>query len=126
MDSITTPRGSITIAKNHQAKLQWNPDFAGQRTEQFSRMQKFIDSEVLRLSTPYIPIKTGMLIKSGILGTVVGSGEVNYIAPYADAQYRTAVTRSYDAQRGGLWFERMKIDHKKEILEGAKKAGGIR
>ena len=63
-----------------------------------------------------------MLDKSGILGTDVGSGEVNYIAPYAAAQYyRTSVSRPYDSQRGAKWFERMKIDHKDEILRGAKK-----
>lgn len=66
-----------------------------------------------------------MLDKSGILGTDVGSGEVNYIAPYAAAQYyRTSVSRPYDSQRGAKWFERMKIDHKDEILRGAKKISG--
>lgn len=90
------------------------------------RVQKFIDNEVLRLTSPYIPFKTGMLIKSGTLGTVVGSGEVNYIAPYAAKQNQTAASRSYDAQRGGQFFERMKIDHRDEILRGAKKlSGGI-
>ena len=66
-----------------------------------------------------------MLDKSGILGTQIGSGEVNWIAPYAAAQYyNTADSRSYDAQRGGRWFERMKADHRDEILRGAKKLGG--
>ena len=88
-------------------------------------VQKYVDSEVLRLSSPYVPFQTGMLDKSGILGTDVGSGEVNYIAPYAAAQYyRTSVSRPYDSQRGAKWFERMKIDHKDEILRGAKKISG--
>lgn len=86
--------------------------------------QRYIDSEVLRLTAPYIPFKTGNLIRSGTLGTVVGSGEVNYIAPYAAKQNNTATSRSYDAQRGGQFFERMKIDHKAEILAGAKKRSG--
>ena len=88
------------------------------------RVQQFVDSEVLRLTAPYIPFKTGMLIKSGTLGTVVGTGEVNYIAPYAAKQTQTATSRSYDAQRGGQFFERMKIDHRDEILRGAKKLSG--
>lgn len=88
------------------------------------RVQQFVDSEVLRLTAPYIPFKTGMLIKSGTLGTVVGTGEVNYIAPYAAKQNQTATSRSYDAQRGGQFFERMKIDHRDEILRGAKKRSG--
>ena len=89
-------------------------------------VQKYVDSEVLRLTAPYIPFKTGNLMRSGTLGTVVGSGEVNYIAPYAAKQNATATSRSYDAQRGGQFFERMKIDHKEEILRGAKKLSGVK
>ena len=87
-------------------------------------VQKYVDSEALRLSSPYVPFKTGNLDRSGIRGTNIGSGEVIYNAPYSSKQYNTATTRSYDAQRGGLWFERMKIDHKEEIMRGAKKLSG--
>ena len=90
-------------------------------------VQKYIDSEVLRLSSPYVPRKTGTLDRSGILGTSIGSGEVIYNAPYAANQYyNTSTSRSYDAQRGAKWFERMKIDHKEEILRGAKQLAGGR
>ena len=54
-------------------------------------------------------------------GYRIGSGEVKYIAPYARRQYYgTATSRSYDANRGGLWFERMKTKNKaaiKKLLE---------
>lgn len=128
-DSIvfSTPRGQVIKTGKTTCKIQWNEDFGKQKTEQFSRAQKFVDSEVLRLDAPYMPMKTGALIKSGQLGTVVGSGEVNYVAPYAAPQYwKTAQSRSYDPQRGGMWFERMKADHKDEIIRGARKlaAGG--
>ena len=118
---IETPKGAVftTTGKNGKiiARLEWNKNFSAER--------RFVDSEVLRLSSPYVPFQTGMLDKSGILGTDVGSGEVNYIAPYAAAQYyRTSVSRPYDPQRGAKWFERMKIDHKDEILRGAKKISG--
>lgn len=74
---------------------------------------------------PRVPFKTGMLEKSGKLGTKVGSGVVEYIAPYARMQYYdTAQTRPYDPNRGGKWFERMKVVEKKNILDGAKKIGG--
>ena len=124
---ISTPRGAIYVTKGGNAKLEWNGNFGQNRTKQFMTAQQFIDSEVLRLDAPYMPIQTGTLIKSGILGTVVGSGEVRYIAPYAAPQYyRTSDTRSYDAQRGAHWFERMKIDHRDEILRGAaRKLGGV-
>ena len=102
--------------------LSWSTLFAQQRNAQFTRMQQFIDSEVLRHCDPLTPKKTGNLINSGKMGTVIGSGEVKYIAPYADKQYNeTSESRSYDPNRGAHWFERMKTTHKHEILEGAKK-----
>ena len=51
-------------------------------SERIKKAQKFVDSEVLRKSDPYIPFKTGMLRDSGILGTKIGSGRIRYLAPY--------------------------------------------
>lgn len=122
---ITTPRGSVIVNGNGKAELTWNPSFAANRNGSFDRIQKFVDSEVLRRSSPRVPFQTGMLDRSGKLGTVVGSGEVKYIAPYARAQYyNTSETRPYDSNRGAKWFERMKVAEKNDILEGAKKLGG--
>lgn len=122
---ISTPRGAIISGANGKAELKWNPDFAANRNAQFTRQQMFVDSEVLRRCSPKVPFKTGMLEKSGKLGTDIGSGEVDYIAPYARKQYYdTAETRAYDPNRGAHWFERMKVAEKGEILEGAKKIGG--
>ena len=102
--------------------LTWNPSFAAMRNDQFQRAQKFVDSEVLRYCDPLTPKKTGNLINSGKRGTVIGSGEVKYLATYAGGQYYdTAETRAYDPNRGGKWFERMKTAHKQAILEGVKK-----
>ena len=123
--AITTPRGSIVKGEGGMAELKWDPSFAAKKNQRFSRMQKFVDSEVLRRCSPRVPLQTGMLEKSGKLGTTVGSGIVEYIAPYAKKQYwDTSETRAYDPNRGAKWFERMKVAEKKEILDGAKKAGG--
>lgn len=122
LKKITTPRGSIFQTTNGKAQLQWNPSFAARRNDSFSRKQKYVDSEVLRRCSPRVPIDTGMLEKSGKLGTEVGSGEVNYIAPYAAPQYyNTAESRPYDGNRGAKWFERMKTEEKDDILRGADK-----
>ncbi len=122
---IDAPRDCNVKVNTTSCALRWNPSFGANWGGRFNRAQQFVDSEVLRLSSPYVPFRTGMLDKSGILGTQIGSGEVNWIAPYAAAQYyNTADSRSYDAQRGGRWFERMKADHRDEILRGAKKLGG--
>lgn len=122
---ITTPKGAVVQTQTQnstvKAQLQWNPGFSAKWNGRASSAQKYVDSEVLRLSSRYIPLRTSMLQKSGILGTEIGSGEVAWIAPYAKKQYyETADTRSYDAQRGGHWFIRMKADHGKEIIVGAK------
>ena len=88
----------------------------------FSKKKCSIYQEVLRRCSPRVPFKTGMLEKSGKLGTSIGSGEVNYIAKYAAVQYYvTSDTRPYDANRGAHWFERMKVAEKDDILRGADK-----
>lgn len=119
--TITTPKGSIIQTSNGKAKLVWNTNFKASRTEQFNKIQKYVDSEVLRLDSPLVPFDTGTLEKSGKLGTTVGSGVVSYIAPYARYQYDTSETRSYDSNRGGKWFERMKAANLDSIKDGASK-----
>ena len=95
------------------------------------RVQKYIDSTVLRLSDPYVPFLSGQLKTSGISGTVLGSGLVVYNAPYAKRQYYTNGGRgkqgtAHGGLRGRYWFERMKADHLNEIIQGAAKiAGGV-
>lgn len=96
----------------------------------YGKVQKAVDSEVLRRSDPYVPFRTGFLKKSGILGTKIGSGEVIYNAVYADKNYyHNAGRGKQGTARGGLrgrfWFERMKADHLQDILKTAKeKTGG--
>jgi len=89
------------------------------------KVQRFIDSEVLRKNDPYVPLDTGMLRDSGISETQIGSGLVKYKTPYARKKYFENKGRS-GGKRGKLWFERMKADHKDDILRGAIKiAGGV-
>lgn len=126
---VKTPRGEIVQVKTKggkvTAKLTWAPNTGDKWTGNFTRAQKFLDSEVLRDSTPLVPFRTGALARSGQLGTVIGSGMVSWIAPYARYQYyNTAETRSYDAQRGGKWFERAKASHKPAWVAGVKKIAG--
>lgn len=90
------------------------------------KVQKFIDSEVLRLSDPYIPKDTGTLARSGTIHTVIGSGNVQYRTPYARTVYYSNTGHgrngmAYGGLRGKLWFERMKADKKKQILESARR-----
>ena len=121
-DRIETPRGTIIRTGENSCELVWKAGFGNERTGMFQRKQVVVDSEVLRYCSPLIPLRTGMLEKSGTLGTVVGSGEVKYITPYARLQYyQTAESREYDRRRGAKWFERMKTAHKADLLRAAEK-----
>lgn len=135
---IETPQGRIIQTSSGKAELIWNLDFQPNWSGRYNAAQMYVDSEVLRLSEAYVPFQSGMLKMSGQLGTVVGSGLVVYNAPYAKYQYYGNVmvgrapkqltdrplTYHGAPKRGKLWFERMKADHKEEILTGARKIAG--
>ena len=89
------------------------------------RVQQFVDNAVLTHAEPYTPLVTSTLSKSGRASTVIGSGMVTWNCFYARFQYyKYGDTRSYDPMRGGHWFERMKTDHKDQILDGARRMAG--
>ena len=96
------------------ARLDWNPNFKPNMESGFASAQEFVDSECIRRMNPETPRRTGVLVKSATLSTVIGSGEINQIAPYARRQY-------YEHKEKSRWFERMKNRHKDSILKGAAK-----
>ena len=81
-------------------------------------VQRFVDSEILRKTDPYVPFQTGMLKDSGKYGTVIGSGRIRYIAPYAKKRYYIAKTKG---KRGPYWIKRAMANHKAEIVRGAQR-----
>ena len=77
----------------------------------FQRAQRFLDSEVLRCSAPYVPMRSGALMRSGTNGTVLGSGQVKYNAPYARIQYYGLsfhFSKDKHPQACAQWFEKAK------------------
>lgn len=114
--SIKTPRGTVYTTAGGTARLEWNPGFGPEESKKFERRQAFIDQECIRRMAPLTPKRSSVLIKSATLGTVIGSGEINQIAPYARRQY-------YENKKKSLWFERMKNRHKDSILKGAQQIG---
>lgn len=115
---IETSRGSIYTQASGggkvSTKLEWNPSFKPSMESDFANAQSFVDSECVRRMAPETPKRSCVLIKSATLGTVIGSGEINQIAPYARRQY-------YEHKEKSQWFERMKNRHKDSILKGAAK-----
>ncbi|MBQ2470771.1 MAG: hypothetical protein II514_06270 [Ruminococcus sp.] len=77
--NVTAPNGSFIF--------KWNPRFGEMMTERIQRTQRFIDSETMRLMVPYTPMRNGILMESVKLGTVIGSGELRYLSPYARYLY---------------------------------------
>lgn len=118
---ITSPRGSVVTRQTNNgsvsAEIVWNSGFARKKGQAFESAQEFVDSECLRYMNPLTPRRTGMLIKSGTLGTVIGSGNIEYLAPYARRQY-------YEHKEKAHWFETMKASKKDVILKGAEQIAG--
>lgn len=118
---ITSPRGSVVTRQTKNgsisAEIVWNSGFARKKGQAFESAQEFVDSECIRCMEPLTPRRTGMMIKSAKLGTVIGSGNIEYLAPYARRQY-------YEHKEKAHWFETMKASKKDVILKGAEEIAG--
>lgn len=82
--NIKQPKG---LSFNGVFEFKWNPDFVSVMDRRFNKAQAYIDSECMRLMVPYTPMRNGMLMESVKLGTVIGSGELRYLSPYARYLY---------------------------------------
>ena len=107
-------------------------------------VQKVVDSECMRLMSAYMPRRqAGELEHMMVMATVIGSGQIDTPGPYAHylhegILYVSPTTGSAWAKKGEIkvatdkeltyagapmrgkkWFERMKADHKDDILRGA-------
>lgn len=96
--------------------------------EEQGKVQQYIDSECLRRCEPLVPKDTGALINSGIINTQIGSGELKYNTVYARRWYYIPANFQEGSGsgmatvgRGSYWFERMKQQHKEQILSGVRK-----
>lgn len=118
---ITSPRGSVVTRQTKNgsvsAEIVWNSGFARKKGQAFESAQEFVDSECIRCMEPLTPRRTGMMIKSAKLGTVIGSGNIEYLAPYARRQY-------YEHKEKAHLFETMKASKKDVILKGAEQIAG--
>lgn len=86
--------------------------------------QKFIDSECKRLMDPYTPFRSGALKSSPNIQS--GGGKIVQQTPYAKRWYYEKANFNEGPRRGNKWFERMKENHKKDILAGAAKIIGAK
>lgn len=122
-DSFSEFKGT-KVFKGEGATLTLN---LNRFSKQYTRAQTWLDSEVLKDSDPYVPMRTGTLVKSGIRGTVLGSGLIVYNAPYARYQYYGTAfnfNKTKHPQAQAYWFEGAKAANKSKWIRGVKKLGG--
>lgn len=110
-------------------------------------VQKLVDSECMRYMSDYMPQRqAGELEHMMVAATTIGSGEIDTPGPFAHYLYEgilyvspttgsawakkneikvpTGKELTYNGapMRGKKWFERMKADHKEDIIQSARKA----
>lgn len=117
MMRIVTDRGQLFANANGQAVIRWNRG-AQQMNQNFDKLQVFIDNTVVRHMDAYVPMRTGILKKSVVLGSRMGSGELVYIAPYAHKRYYGS--GRLKGLRGSKWFQRMWSARKSQIIREVK------
>ena len=107
-------------------------------------VQKLVDSECMRYMSDYMPRRqAGELEHVMVAATTIGSGEIDTPGPFAHYLYEgilyvspttgsawakkneikvptgKELTYAGAPMRGKKWFERMKADHKEDILRAA-------
>lgn len=87
MGEIKQPKDKKLYNGKLGISVKYNPAFADTWNERMQYVQTVIDSEALKLMAPYTPMRTGELIHSTTLGTVIGSGKIVYTHPGARYLY---------------------------------------
>ena len=101
-----------------------NPGYTvGRFKPKYARAQQWLDNEVIKDCDPYVPFRTGNLVRSGQRGTKIGSGVVVYNAPYARRCYYGNMTfnRMKHPKATREWFEKAKSACKGKWVSGVQK-----
>ncbi len=96
--------------------VRWLPGARGRWTRRFNRLQKFVDNNMVRHMSEYVPHRSGTLERSVITGSRMGSGVLIYRCPYARKQYYLAHRRIVNGKRDSRWFERMWADRHEQVV----------
>lgn len=67
--------------------LNWSKGFSNDMNSRFELAQREIDKDCIKLMKPYTPFKTGVLENSATIHTVIGSGQITQVTPYARYLY---------------------------------------
>lgn len=88
----------------------------------YAKAQQWLDNEVLKDCDPYVPMRTGNLVRSGQRGTRIGSGQVVYNAPYAASCYygNRNFSKEKHPKATRQWFEKAKAANRSKWVNGVK------
>lgn len=67
--------------------LRWSKGFSNDMNSRFELAQREIDKDCIKLMKPYTPFKMGVLENSATIHTVIGSGQITQVTPYARYLY---------------------------------------
>lgn len=88
-----------------------------------------IGSGLVIYNTPYARYQYYGVVYGPNIPMVIG-GEQTFRSPTNQAKHPTNRKLTYNKEKhplaGSMWFERMKADHKDDILVGAKKVAGVK
>lgn len=115
---------------NFTASANFNDAAAKARiSSAIHKAQMKLDQQVITDSNYYCPLKTGTLQKSALINTVLGSGLVRWVTPYARSQYYGVnFDRSQDPNPNACakWFEAAKsrkLEQWRNLVDDAIKHG---
>ncbi len=119
---IVTSRGTLLTNERGNAVIEWRGG-AQRMNQRYSAIQKFIENTVVRHMNPFVPMRTGILAKSVVLGSRMGSGELVYIAPYSRKVYlgekkdgtKMKFSKSRHPKATEKWAEHMKAARMPQI-----------
>lgn len=103
--------------------ISFPPDFAGNVEKAFATRQNALDAKAIALMEDYVPIAQPRFRNRGKMSKSHRQqrpGVIINTEPRARREYYTNSGHS-GGLRGKLWLERMKADHKAELLQTAKK-----
>ena len=114
------------------AEVQFNVTLEFDRKpldKKLSAGQDYVDSECVRLMTPYVPVGLPYYRNSGALRDSVGipePGKIEYTAPLAEHDYYATVDHTHggNPQAQRMWFDFMKHRHGAEIAKGLSEITG--
>lgn len=140
-----TPRGKVFTISSPGMKVVSRLEWSGgidRFNVQFKNAQEYLDQAVVRDSNFYAPKLTGAMQKTGQLGTTIGEGVAQWVAPYAHYLYykkamsgpkhgpkyyngkELHINKSENANAQAFWFEAAKAQNKPIWVRNVRRIAG--